>query len=79
MAQASIDNQDIDTYFLSLVAGILYNVNKTEEARKFADIVAMFQQPTGRVTNSFYTITMSEGKNLNIETTALAALIWLHD
>ena len=29
--------------------------------------------------NSFFTITMSEGQNLDIETTAMATLAWLND
>ncbi len=51
-----------------------------EKGRKYGDIIALFQQAgIGRVTNSYFTITMSEGVNLNIETTALATLAWLND
>lgn len=42
-------------------------------------MVALFQNGIGRVTNSYFTITMSSGLNLDIETTAMAALAWLND
>lgn len=33
-------NGKIDTYFLSLVSASLYNLNRTDEAEKYADEVA---------------------------------------
>jgi len=42
LANETIANQTIDTYFLSLVAATLYNVKRVDEARSFADIVAKF-------------------------------------
>jgi hypothetical protein len=40
LADDSITNQDIDTYFISLVSAILYNVQNIAGARKYADVVA---------------------------------------
>jgi len=39
-ADQYIDDNNIDTYYLGLIANILYNVNQTADARKYADLVA---------------------------------------
>jgi len=41
-ADAAIRNGISDPYFLSLIAASLYNLNRTNEARKYSDEVVNF-------------------------------------
>ena len=72
-------NGPIDTYYLSLVAASLYNLNRTSDAEKYADEVAKHQSSSGKVSDSLTSITNSLGENLYLETTAIATIAWLHD
>jgi hypothetical protein len=78
-ADISIQSNVIDTYYLSLVAATLYNVGRSDDARTYADVVTKFQLPNGLVERSLFTITMSLGENLEIETTSIATIAWLND
>jgi len=42
LADDSIANSNVDTYFLSLVAASLYNLNQTTDAQKYMDVVVKF-------------------------------------
>jgi len=79
LADEMILSGKVDTYILSLLAASLYNLNRIPEAQKYADEVVKYQLPTGNVTNSLTSITSSEGWNLEIETTAIAAIAWLNE
>jgi hypothetical protein len=69
-----------DNYFRALVALILYNVDRVEEARALAKVLEASQdQKTGEVLRKVTSITRSYGISLNIETTALSALAWMKD
>lgn len=69
----------VDTYFLSLISASLYNLNRTDEAEVYADEVTKYQREEGNVTNSITSITSSEGLNLQLETTAIATIMWLNN
>jgi len=69
-----------DSYLNALVANILYNVNRIEEATQFSKMLKESQdKETGEVQRKETSITRSSGKSLNIETTALATLAWMKD
>lgn len=69
-----------DNYFRALVALILYNVDRVEEARALSKVLEASQdQKTGEVLRKVTSITRSYGISLNIETTALSALAWMKD
>ncbi|CAI2360674.1 unnamed protein product [Moneuplotes crassus] len=69
-----------DSYLYALMANILYNIGRTEEARKFSTLLKQNQnKTTGIMNQKKSSITRSTGKSLNIETTALAILAWLKD
>jgi len=79
LADESINDANVDTYLLSLFSASLYNLNRTEEAERFANEVTRFQREEGNVTNSKTSITSSEGFNLQLETTAIATIAWLNN
>jgi len=68
-----------DTYFLGLVAGCLYNTRRTKEAEEIAMKLVEAQQDDGSVKNAVTSITRSGGDSLNIETTAIAIIVWLNN
>ena len=69
-----------DSYLNALVANILYNVGRTEEARSISRILKSQQDAnTGEVQRKETSITRSSGSSLNIETTALSILAWMKD
>ena len=74
------DQAKNDPYFLALVANSLLkrpdNGNR-ETAIKLLETIASKQQKTGQVTGASTSITRSGGRDLEIETTALAVLGWL--
>ena len=68
-----------DPYFLSLYAGALFNVGKTEKAEKIAGrMVSMQNKETGAVEGAKSSITNSRGESLLLETTSLAVVDWLN-
>jgi len=69
----------MDTYYLSLVAASVYNLNRTDDAENYADEVAKHQDDDGKVIDSLTSITSSMGTNLDLETTAIATIAWLND
>lgn len=79
LADDSIKDGNTDAYFLGLLSASLYNLNRIDDARKYADEVVKNQLATGNVTQSLTTITTSMGENLVIETTAIASIAWLQD
>ena len=66
-----------DPYFLSLVANGLINKGRTAEAIELLKIVVGAQQNDGHLDGLEMSITSSRGKDLQVETTALAVLGWL--
>jgi hypothetical protein len=66
-----------DPYFLALVATSLINRGKTDDGVAFLKTVATAQQADGHVDAARTSITGSGGRDLQIETTALAVLGWL--
>ena len=66
-----------DPYFLSLVANSLINRAKTADAAALLKKVAEMQTPDGHLDAEKTSITGSGGRDLQIETTALAVLGWL--
>jgi hypothetical protein len=66
-----------DPYFLSLVANSLINRAKTADAATLLKKVTEVQKPDGHLDAEQTSITGSGGRDLQIETTALAVLGWL--
>src|SRR5207253_1428618 len=66
-----------DAYFLSLVANGLINKGRTADALPLLKTVLVAQQEDGHLDGLEMSITSSRGKDLQIETTALAVLGWL--
>ena len=66
-----------DPYFLSLVANGLINKARTAEALVILKAIAAVQKEDGRLDGLQTSITGSHGRDLQIETTALAVLGWL--
>ncbi len=66
-----------DPYFVSLVAMSLTNRDRKREAEALLRTVAKAQQPDGHLDAKQTSITGSGGRDLQIETTALAMLGWL--
>ena len=66
-----------DPYFLSLVANSLINRARTDEGVKLLQTVAGTQKDDGHLDAEKTSITGSGGRDLEIETTALAVLGWL--
>jgi anti-sigma factor RsiW len=66
-----------DPYFVSLVANSLINRAKTADAAKLLKNVAEGQKSDGHLDAEQTSITGSGGRDLQIETTALAVLGWL--
>jgi hypothetical protein len=66
-----------DPYFLSLVANSLINRARTDEATALLKKVAAAQKDDGHLDAETTSITHSGGRDLQIETTALAVLGWL--
>ena len=72
-------SDNIDPYFVSLVAASLYNVGRNVEANNFANLVVNYQTASGNVTGASTSITCSMGSNLEIETTSIAVIAWLNN
>lgn len=66
-----------DPYFNALVARTLFNLGRTSESKEIALMLAKMQQADGHLTGETMSITCSRGLNLDIETTALAALAYM--
>jgi hypothetical protein len=66
-----------DPYFIALVANSLINRGKTADAVELLKKIAGVQQADGHVDAAQTSITGSSGRDLQIETTALAVLGWL--
>jgi hypothetical protein len=66
-----------DPYFLSLVANSLINRARTDEGATLLQTVAGAQKEDGHLNAEKTSITGSGGRDLEIETTALAVLGWL--
>src|SRR5262249_35200950 len=66
-----------DPYFLALVANSLLNRDRNAEAITLLKTVAGLQKPDGHLDAAKTSITGSGGRDLQIETTALAVLGWL--
>ena len=79
IADASIKTNSIDAYFTGLLAASLYNLNRIDEARIYADALIKNQLPSGNVTQSLTTITSSMGQNLIIESTAISVIAWMNE
>src|SRR5438309_11550644 len=76
-ALATQDRDSQDPYFLALVANSLANRNKLEEGVVLLKKIAAAQKEDGRLDAAQTSITGSGGRDLQIETTALAVLGWL--
>ncbi len=68
-----------DSYFLSLYAGALNNVNQKNNSLKIAKkLVKMQNAKTGAVEGASTSIPNSKGQSLVIETTSLAVVNWMN-
>jgi anti-sigma factor RsiW len=76
-ALASQAKTSKDAYFLSLVANGLLNRGRSDEAVALLKAVAGLQKPDGHLDAEKTSITGSGGRDLQVETTALAVLGWL--
>ncbi len=70
-------NESRDPYFLALVANSLINRARTQEGTALLRTVAQLQKEEGYLQAESTSITGSGGRDLQIETTALAVLGWL--
>lgn len=66
-----------DSYFLALVANSLLSRGRADEARVLLQKLMEAQTAEGFVDGAKASITRSRGRDLQIETTALAVLAWL--
>lgn len=66
-----------DAYFVALVANVLLQRNDRESAAQLLDRLVERHLKDGAVTGAVTSITRSGGRDLEIETTALALLGWL--
>jgi hypothetical protein len=66
-----------DSYFLALVANSLLNQGRSDDAAVLLQKLTAAQKPEGYVDGATRSITYSFGRDLQIETTALAVLAWL--
>jgi hypothetical protein len=66
-----------DPYFLALVGNSLINKARTRDGVDILKRLATMQQADGRLVATETSITHSGGRELEIETTALATLAWL--
>jgi hypothetical protein len=66
-----------DPYFLALVGNSLINRNRAAEGVDVLKRLAAMQKADGHVDGAQTSITSSGGRDLDIETTALATLAWL--
>jgi hypothetical protein len=66
-----------DPYFLALVANSLINKGRTKDALALLDTIVAVQKEDGCIEGADRSITSSRGRDLHIETTALALLGWL--
>ena len=78
-ADETIANGTGDAYFLALLSDSLYNLNRTEEARVYADEITKYAQDQGNVSRSLTTITTSDGSQRIIETTAISVIAWMNE
>ncbi|CDW76949.1 a-macroglobulin complement component [Stylonychia lemnae] len=81
-ADSQLKANKSDAYILTLIAQSLYRLKRTAEATIYADALTRLTQKDGRVvsnrTNSM-SVFLSSGKQLDIETTALATQVWNND
>ena len=68
-----------DSYIVALAANILYGTRDQAAGRQLLEKLAKSQTTSGNVTGAVTSITRSGGDALAIETTALAALAWMHE
>jgi alpha-2-macroglobulin-like protein len=66
-----------DPYFIALAGLGQLNAGRTAESTEILQRLREFQQPIGEVEGARTSITRSAGRDLAIETTALATLAWL--
>ncbi|HZP14561.1 MAG TPA: alpha-2-macroglobulin family protein, partial [Nocardioides sp.] len=66
-----------DAYFVALVANVLLHRGDREAAHRLLDRLQEKHTKDGRVTGAVTSITRSGGRDLEIETTAIALLGWL--
>lgn len=77
MALKQTSEKSNDPYFLALVANSLMNVGQANEARERLKRLAEMQAAEGWLQGASTSITGSRGRDLQIETTALALLGWM--
>ncbi len=73
-AQEQVSRETQDTYVLALTANTLFNAGRKESAYAAAKRLASLQDPAGVWKGASHSITRSGGRDLQIETTALAIL-----
>ena len=79
LADKQIKAGAVDAYFCGLLSCSLYNLNRNDEARVYADALIKNQLAAGNVTQSLTSITSSMGENLVIESSAISVLAWMHE
>lgn len=68
-----------DSYFRALLAMACDNTGRTKDYLRFADELTRAQKQSGLVGDAATTVVASRGVSLNVETTALAALVWMRN
>jgi hypothetical protein len=76
-ALSDVAQKSNDPYFLALVANSLINRARTADGTKLLEKVVAAQKEDGHLNGETTSITHSSGRDLEIETTALAVLGWL--
>lgn len=71
------DKSSKDPYFLALVGNGLLNVDRAKDGNALLLAVGKLQAKDGNVPGAEISITASQGRDLEIETTALAVLGWV--
>jgi alpha-2-macroglobulin-like protein len=66
-----------DSYYLGLLANVLWNVDRKAEATEVLKTLVSLQSKTGELKGASTSITNSHGESLEIEATALAVMAWL--
>ena len=68
-----------DPYIVALAGLALWNSGDQTTAREYAQRLAGMQDASGEVVDADTSITRSRGSSLAIETTSLAALLWMKE
>jgi len=69
-----------DPYIIGLLTASLYNLGRDSEARTYADrLESAIEESSGKVADALTSITSSKGEYLDIETSSIAVIAWMHE